>query len=139
SATSRELSRPFPPRVAPAPADLWLAHPGTPPADLGNPVPRDWRAYLAMEPEIGRTEELLIGYVPWKNPGRSVEMCSIIGTQLDDGALGAVRFLNSELRARLRERGTVAIDEADRRLLAVEQLGDTVELLGRRVKVVGYV
>lgn len=120
-------------------ADVWLTYPGTRTVDMGMPLPLDWRATLAMQPEVVRTEEALIAYLPWKQPGVGVEMCALVGSHLDPEALGAITELTPELRARLAEPGTVVLDAGDCALVGIYRPGETFELAGRRIKVVGFV
>jgi putative ABC transport system permease protein len=120
-------------------AEIWLTYPGTRTVDMGMPVPIDWRATLAMQPEVVRTEEALIAYMPWKQPGVGVEMCALVGSNLEPEALGAITELTPELRARLAEPGTVVLDEGDCALVGICRPGETFELAGRRVRVVGFV
>jgi putative ABC transport system permease protein len=120
-------------------AEIWLTYPGTRTVDMGMPVPLDWRATLAMQPEVVRTEEALIAYMPWKQPGVGVEMCALVGSNLEPEALGAINELTPELRARLAEPGTVVLDEADCALVGICRPGATFELAGHRVRVVGFV
>jgi putative ABC transport system permease protein len=120
-------------------AEIWLAYPGTRSVDMGMPIPLDWRATLAMQPEVVRTEEALIAYMPWKQPGVGVEMCALVGSHLDAEALGAIIELTPELRARLAEPGTVVLDAGDCALVGIYQPGETFELASHRIKVVGFV
>ena len=63
----------------------------------------------------------------------------IIGSRLDDGALGAVRELTPELREKLTEPGSIVIDESELSRLGINGVGDTAEIAGHRVRVVGLV
>jgi putative ABC transport system permease protein len=120
-------------------AEIWLTYPGTRTVDMGMPLPLDWRATLAMQPEVVRTEEALIAYMPWKKPGVGVEMCALVGSHLGPEALGAITELTPELRARLAEPGTVVLDAGDCALVGIYRPGETFELAGHRIKVVGFV
>lgn len=120
-------------------ADVWIGYPGASSTDLGLPIPAAWRYHLEQYPEIVRTETYLIGYAPWGQPGRSVEHCTIMGTDLSDDALGAVDLLDAELRRRLQEPETVAVGANDRRFLGIAEEGQIGEVNGCRAEVVGFV
>src|SRR5205085_308846 len=61
----------------------------------------------------------------------------VIGVRLEDGSLGAVPELTPDLRHRLAERGAVVVDESDLERLGIRGAGESAEVHGRRVKVVG--
>jgi putative ABC transport system permease protein len=132
-----------------APADIWVGYPDVPSVDLGLPIPVDWLARLAREPEVVRIEICRQGFLPWRKPALAgaavsthvVEGCLVIGTRLDDDSLGLVRELREtpELRARLADPGTIIVDADDMRRLGIEGLGDCAEITGYRVRVVGIV
>src|SRR5712692_5544916 len=69
-------------------ADVWAAYPGTQSVDLSLPIPDSWQARLASQPEIARVETYVYGTMLWGKRDGGVESCSIIGTRLEDGALG---------------------------------------------------
>ncbi len=120
-------------------ADVWVGCHGVQSVDLGLPVPEAWRARLAAQPEVAATELYLQGYITWGKPDGSVEMCAVIGAQVNDGSFGCIRDLTPELRAKLTEPGAVVIDEGDRERLGVGDVGHVAEVVGVRVRVVGFV
>ncbi|HZT82421.1 MAG TPA: ABC transporter permease, partial [Gemmataceae bacterium] len=120
-------------------ADVWVGCPGVQSVDLGMPVPEAWKARLAAQPEVAATETYLQGFVLWGKPDDGVEMCSVIGTRLEDGSFGAIRDLTPELRAKLTEPGAIVVDEGERERLGITGAGHTAEVMGVRVRVVGFV
>jgi putative ABC transport system permease protein len=62
-----------------------------------------------------------------------------MGSRLADGCLGAVRDLSPAQRVRLTEPGAVILDESGAATLGVGAVGDTAEVAGHRVRVVGLV
>jgi putative ABC transport system permease protein len=122
-----------------ASADIWVGHPMNLSVDLGRPIPERWLTRVAAEPEIVRAEAYILAMIVLdKSDGRS-ELCTVIGSRLSDGALGAVRELTPELRTRLTELGAVVADESDMARLRFRGIGDIGEVLGRRVRLVGTV
>src|SRR5436190_463921 len=65
------------------------------------------------------------------------ELCMVIGSRMSDDALGAVDLLTPELRAALTERDAIVVDESDLDRLGIKGIGDTAEVSGKRVRVVG--
>jgi putative ABC transport system permease protein len=122
-----------------AAADVWVGAPGLASVDLGTPIREGHLARLAGQPEVERCEIYLQSFAYWARRDGRIELCMVIGSRLSDDALGAVRELTPELRARLSEPGTVVIDESDRGRLGVRGVGDVAEITGQRVRVVGMV
>jgi putative ABC transport system permease protein len=120
-------------------ADVWVGGPAVASVDLGSPIPEGFLARVAAHAEVERCEVYLQAFSSWFKPDGSAELCMVFGSRLEEGSLGAVRELTSELRARLTEPGAVVIDESDRERLGVTGVGDLGEVAGRRVRVVGMV
>jgi putative ABC transport system permease protein len=119
-------------------ADIWVGHPDVPSVDLGMPIPEAWQSYLAM-PEVERTEPYMEGFAYWKKPTGGMELVLIIGTRLGPDAIGAVKQLSPHHRMILSEPYSVIIDEGEFQRLGIKKVGDTAEILGRRVRVVDTV
>lgn len=119
-------------------ADIWLGGPNIQSADLSRPIFERYLARLAVQPEVDQTEIYVQERTLWIRPDGSVEICSVIGSRLEDGALGAVQELTPDLRRRLTEDGAVVIDESDREPLGIKEVGDVAEIFGHRVKIVGF-
>jgi putative ABC transport system permease protein len=120
-------------------ADLWVGSPAVLSVDLGRPIPESYLLRVASQPEVERAEVFLQGFMHWTKPMGGSELCIIIGSRLDDDALGALRELTPELRRRLSEPGAIVVDEGDRGRLGVTGVGDTAEITSQRVRVVGLV
>ena len=119
-------------------ADIWVGHPDVPSVDLGIPIPEAWQSYLAL-PEVVHSEPYMEGFAYWKKPTGGTELVLIIGTRLGPDSIGAIRELTPALRTRLSEPGAVVIDEGEFGRLGIKKVGDTAEILGKRVRVVGTV
>jgi putative ABC transport system permease protein len=120
-------------------ADVWVGHPRVPSVDLGRPIPEAWQSYIASLPEIERTEPFMEGFGYWLKPTGGGELCLVIGTNLAPDSLGAVRQLTALHRTMLYEPGSVVVDEGEFSRLGVTKKGDTAEILGKRVRIVGTV
>jgi len=120
-------------------ADVWVGHPKVPSVDLGRPIPEGWQSYVASIPGVVRTEPFMEGFAYWNKPIGGLELCLVIGSQLEPDAMGAIRQLSPEHRARLSELGAVVVDEGEFERLGITKKGDTAEVIGHRVRVVGTV
>jgi putative ABC transport system permease protein len=120
-------------------ADIWVGHPMVPAVDLGRAIPEAWQSYIAALPEVERTEPFLEGFGYWDKPTGGMELCLVIGTRLEPNALGPVKELTTELRTLLYEPGAVVVDEGEFGRLGVTKVGDTAEIVGKRVRIVGTV
>jgi putative ABC transport system permease protein len=119
-------------------ADVWVGHPEVYSVDLGRPIPAAWQAYL-NKPEVASTEMFIQSFQYWSKPTGGAELCLIIGSGLSEDSMGAVKLLGPEFRALLTEPGSVVVDESEFERLGVEKIGDTAEVKGQRVKIVGTV
>jgi putative ABC transport system permease protein len=120
-------------------ADVWMGAPGVLSVDLGRPIREGYAGRLAAQPEVERAEVYLQGFAYWtKRKDGGSELCMVIGCRLSEDSLGAVKELTAEHRVLLSEPGAVVIDESDKSRLGVEKLGDTTEVSGHQVRVVGF-
>lgn len=120
-------------------ADIWVGYPGVPSVDIGPMIPQAWETRLANQPEVARVEGYIRGMVLWGKRDGGAEIATVLGTHLDDGALGPVPELTPELRARLAEPGAIVVDESELENLGLRGLGDMAEVNGMRLRLVGTV
>ena len=118
-------------------ADIWVGGPNTRSADLGRPIPERYLARLLVQPEVESAEVYLQERTHWVRPDGAVELCMIVGSRLEDGALGVLPELTPDLRVRLQDDGAVVVDESDLERLGIRGVGDIAEIHGHRVKIVG--
>jgi putative ABC transport system permease protein len=119
-------------------ADVWVGHPDVPSVDLGIPIPEAWQSYMAM-PEVEHTEPYMEGFAYWKKPTGGMELVLVIGTRLGPDSIGAIKQLTPEHRSLLSLPNTVVVDEGEFERLGIKKVGDTAEILGKRVLVIGTV
>jgi putative ABC transport system permease protein len=120
-------------------AHVWVGAPDVLSVDLGRPVPGEYRARLASEPGIEPPEPFIQMFSHWTKPSGGSELCIVIGSQMEDNAMGYVEELTPQLRTLLTEPGTIVVDEGELARLGVERVGDTAEIAGQRVRIVGLV
>src|SRR5262245_50388562 len=120
-------------------ADIWVGHPKNLSVDLGRPIPERWLNVVAVQPEIEKVETYIIGMIVVDRLDGRSELCTVVGSSLEDDSIGAARELTPELRRLLSEPGSVVADETELGRLGFESVGDIAEVLGRRVRLVGVV
>jgi putative ABC transport system permease protein len=120
-------------------ADVWVGHPMNLSVDLGRPIPERWMSHVAVQREVVRVETYIIGLIVVDRADGRSELCTVVGSELQDDALGAVRELTPELRRLLSEPGSVVADETELLRLGFTGVGDVAEVIGRRVRLVGVV
>jgi putative ABC transport system permease protein len=118
-------------------ADVWMGAPHVLSVDLGRPIREGYLARVACQPEVERVEVYLQGFAYWSKPNGGTELCMVIGSRLENDALGKVDGLTPEHCFRLTEPGTVVVDESDLERLGIQGVGDAAEIGGLRVRVVG--
>jgi putative ABC transport system permease protein len=120
-------------------ADVWVGHPKNLSVDLGRPIPERWANIVAVQPEVERVESYIIGMIVVDRADGRSELCTVVGSSLEESAIGAVQELTPELRRLLSEPGSVVADETEMGRLGFAKLGSAAEVLGRRVRLVGVV
>lgn len=124
------------------PGHIWAGSKDVLSVDLGQPIPMSFVGRLAENPEIDPSsiEPFIELFGRWKNPAGGTELCVVLGSQLENGASGAIRALTPQLRELLTEPDSIVIDQGELgRLGLTKGIGETGEIFGRRVRVVGMV
>lgn len=118
-------------------ADLWVVPKGTLDVDLGGPLD-ERRRYQAMAvPGVARVEPYFINFARWHKPGGGTESIQLVGFPIDGTLAGPWQLVEGQ-REDLRRPDAVIVDRLYARKLGVERIGDTVEINGRRARVVGF-
>jgi putative ABC transport system permease protein len=120
-------------------ADIWVGHRMDLSVDLGRAIPERWLTRVAVQPEVVQVETYIIGMIVVDQRDGHSELCTIVGTSLEENAIGAVRQLTDRLRKLLSEPGAVVADQTEIRRLGFQGVGDTAEVIGHRVRLVGVV
>ncbi len=123
-----------------AAAQIWVGIRGLPSIELGHPIPEDWLFRIQAEPEVEDVEDYLFEFNYWHKPTGGSVHCCVIGARLESPALGAVFDLTPEMRTQLTEPGAVVVDETELDRLGLQQgIGETAEVAGHKVRIVGLV
>jgi putative ABC transport system permease protein len=119
-------------------ADVWIASHNTPSCDLGLPISRKWTDRLAMQPEVVATDEFFQNFTFWKDPTQGNVLVMLLGCNVTTGSLGPVGHLSPAQCVLLSEPGAVLLDASDCGRLGIDRIGQTGEVYGQRVRVVGF-
>ncbi len=121
-------------------ADVWVGSAGVLSVDIAGVVPTSWYSRVVESPEVTACEEYCEGFSKWRKFNGADELIIIVGSRLEDNSIGAVSALTPELREKLTEPNSVVIDQSElQRLGLTTGLGETGEILGRKVRIVGLV
>jgi putative ABC transport system permease protein len=118
-------------------ADIWVGAPQVLSVDLGRPIPESYLSRVACQPEVKDLEVYLQGFAYWSKRNGGTELCMVVGSRLEDNALGWMNELTPELRARITEPGAIIVDASELDRLGISGEGDTAEISGHHVRVVG--
>lgn len=121
-------------------ADLWVGGADVLSVDIGGAIPTAWVSRITESPEVIGVEEYVQAFSKWKKSNGGDELCIVIGSSLEDDAMGWVQVLTPELRLKLTEPNTVVIDAGELNRLGLKQgIGETGEIGGKMVRIVGLV
>jgi putative ABC transport system permease protein len=118
-------------------ADLWVSTIDVKTFDFATPIDQRKRYRIEAIPGVERVEEFNVSYSIWKLPGGGNANCQVIAI---DDCLGLAPSLNLSAGniEDLHNQDTVIIDEGERAKLGNPNIGDTVEIIQRRAKIVGF-
>jgi putative ABC transport system permease protein len=123
-----------------AAADVWIGSPKVLSVDIGQPITvSKMESRLASQPEVAQVEPYIEKFANWEKPTGGIDLCIIIGTNLDDDSIGAVPQLTPKLRELLTGPDTVVVDESELERLDIQGVDDTAKIAGRTVRIVGLV
>lgn len=117
--------------------DLWIAAPGIPHVNGASPIPERRRFDALAVPGVAKAEPQILMFVNWKLPGGAQESVQITGFDID-GGMGGPWALTEGRVEDLRGEDTVITDELYKKKLGITKVGDSVEIMGKRARVVGF-
>jgi putative ABC transport system permease protein len=118
-------------------ADLWISAPGIPHVNAGAPM-LEKRRYKALATDgVERVDRFALNFVNWKLPSGAQEAVQVAGFDLNGGMGGPWNLVEGSVDA-LRGEDTIIIDELYKKKLGVTGIGDSVEIVGRRARIVGF-
>ena len=123
-----------------AAAQIWVGIRDVPSIELGHPIPESWLFRVQAQPEVEDVEGYLYEFGYWHKPAGGSVHCCIIGARLEQSSLGGVRDLSPTCSTLLTEPGAVVVDELEIGRLGLKHgIGETAEVMGHKVRIVGLV
>jgi putative ABC transport system permease protein len=118
-------------------ADVWICSKAIPYFDVGSPLP-ERRVYQVLAvPGVASADKLIVRFSTWRRHDGGEETIEIVGFNPAGGAGGPWEVIEGRIDD-LKLDDTVMIDESYRNKLGVSRIGETVEIRGRRARVVGF-
>lgn len=120
-----------------ADADLWVVPLGTSNVDIAGRMPIRRRHQALSVPGVASVDEYMVQFSFWRKPDGGSESVIVTGFSLASGR-GAPWSLAEGSTADLQIAGSVIIDRLYQHKLGVRELGQTIEVNSRRVRVAGF-
>jgi putative ABC transport system permease protein len=117
--------------------DLWITATGIPHANGGAPIPEKRRYKALSVAGVEAVEPYTMVFANWKLPSGAQEAVQVVGFD-PETRLGGPRALTIGSIDDLRGENTVVVDEFYSKKLGVTHLGQSVEINGRRARIVGF-
>jgi putative ABC transport system permease protein len=118
-------------------ADIWVAGRDTASCDLAGWISREQENELRMQPGVTAADEFIQAFGAWQMEGLGNVLIVVLGVNTGPSSLGPVQPLTASARVLLSEEGAVVVDRGDWSRLGISELGDTAEIHGHQVRVVG--
>lgn len=118
-------------------ADLWITSHGVTHIETAVPFLEQKLYQVLATPGVTAVEKHIVGFGQWKTPRGGEEGILLVGFNLEN-PLGGPWNLVAGKEEDLKEPDAVMVDELYREKLGVTHLGQTVEIRGRRARVVGF-
>lgn len=118
-------------------ADIWVSVRDVKTIDFVTPMDHRNQYLIQSVPGVERVEEYNVSWSVWKLPDGGNANCIVIGYD-PQGQLGAKLPMSAGSIEALHNQDAIIIDEGERRKLGNPDLGDYVEVLKTRAKVVGF-
>jgi putative ABC transport system permease protein len=117
-------------------ADIWIVPKGTSNVDQTPPMSERRRYQALSTPGVAQAELFVTEFVRWQKPDGGVETVLVVGFEPDGTLAGPWNVIAGNI-ADLKRPNTIFVDELYTGKLAVEALGQTIEMHGKRARVIG--
>jgi putative ABC transport system permease protein len=118
-------------------ADLWVTAARVGYVEVGVPFSERKLYTVLATPGVKHATKYIARFTQWKRPDGRQESVQVIGVDPDQ-PLGGPWHLTQGSRESLKEADNIVIDEIYKQKLGVDRLNQTVEINGRRARVVGF-
>ncbi len=118
-------------------ADLWITPSGTTNVDISGTQATRWRQVALATPGVVAADLYLVQFAFWKRPDGSAESSAVVGFNLATLRGKPWNIVAGSIDD-LQQDDAVMIDELYKEKLGITALNQTVEINGRRVRIVGF-
>lgn len=117
-------------------ADIWITPRGIPNYEQVAPMSEHPLHRILSVPGVRQVGKMVTQFVPWRKKSGGQQQSIIVGFDVNAGILAPWNLISGSREA-LQLPDTVIIDYLYQGKLEIRQVGDTAEINGRRVRVVG--
>jgi putative ABC transport system permease protein len=117
-------------------ADFWIVAKGTQNFEVALPIDERELHIALSVPGVAHAERLLVQFYNWRKPGGGDESVLVVGFDLNTGLAGPWNLVAGKLED-LRRPDAAMVDRLFMGKLGIDGVGATVEINGRRTRVVG--
>jgi putative ABC transport system permease protein len=118
-------------------ADVWVMTEGVGYVEIGQSMPERKRYKVLSVPGVAAAEKYIVRFAQWKMPSGAEEGIEIVGFDVDSRLGGPWNVVEGDV-SDLDLPDTVVVDRLYREKLGVTHLGQTVEINGRRARIVAF-
>ncbi len=118
-------------------ADIWVTKVDVKTFDFASPVDRRISHRMESVPGIERVEEFNVSYTMWRLPTGGTISVQVVGFDVHGELAPKLDLSEGDIEA-LHNQDAIIIDRSECAKLGHVKLGDTVEIIGHRAKVVGF-
>jgi putative ABC transport system permease protein len=117
--------------------DLWITASGNTYYENGSPISERKLYQVLATPGVAEARKYIVTFAEWKKPDGGKEVAIIVGFDLASGLGGPWNVVAGRLPD-LQSADTVILDESYKQKMGIRGIGDSVEIVGRRARVVGF-
>ena len=118
-------------------ADIWITPRGATNVDQAGQIP-ERQKFLALGAQgVASVDSLIVRFVPWKRPDGGTETVIVVGIESSASALQPWNFTDGGPES-LQLPDGIVIDELYAEKLGVSGVGQTIEIMGQRARVIGF-
>lgn len=118
-------------------AELWVSKVDVKTFDFATPFPRRKRWRIESVDGVRSVEEFNVSYTMWRLPSGGNNSVQVVGFDLQGSLAPELRLTAGRLED-LHNQDTIVIDETERPKLGHPEIGDTIEIMNRRARIVGF-
>lgn len=117
--------------------DFWIVSKHTPYIEQGSAFSERKLYKVLATPGVASADKYIVRFGQWKAPNGSEEAVQVVGFNPYSGIAGPWNIVEGSVED-LKTPDAIMVDELYKKKLGVTRVGETFEIFGRRVRVVGF-